>query len=161
MSGVIDRIKRAMLPPILVIGGAFVIYLGVGEAETAKAMADHGKSAKAEVLAVHWKEKGVSKREKGFQAEIRYQTEDKREITTLLSVSSELGQQLRDDKGQPALAVKYLPENPEKVVLADSTDGSGFMYGAGALMVAIGAGIFFYRRRQGKAEVSAESATQA
>jgi len=158
MSGFVDRIKRAMLPPLLVIGGAAVIYIGVGEAETAKAMADHGKLAKAEVLSVHWKEKGVSKREKGFQAEIHYQTEDRREITTMLSVSTELGQQLRDDKGQPQLDVKYLPENPEKVVLAGSTDGSGFMYGAGALMMVIGAGIFAYRRRQGKAEVAVENA---
>ncbi|MFZ2269851.1 MAG: DUF3592 domain-containing protein [Azonexus sp.] len=158
MSGVVDRIKRAMLPPILVIGGAFVIYLGVGEAETAKAMADHGKVAKAEVLSVHWKEKGISKREKGFQAEIHYLTEDKRDITTLISVGNELGQQLRDDKGQPELAIKYLPENPEKVVLANSGDNSSFMFGAGALMVAIGAGIFLYRRRQGRPEVAAESA---
>ena len=148
MSGFIDRLKSAMLPPLLVIGGAVVIYLGVDEAKTSAAIADHGKQVTAQVVAVHWKEKGISKREKGFQAEIEFQTEDKKEVKTRISVSKELGQQMRDDKEQPVLEIKYLPEDPSKVVLADHKDGSTFMYGAGALLMLVGGGIFVYRRRK-------------
>ena len=158
MSGFIDRLKSAMLPPLLVVGGAVVIYLGVQEAKTSAAIADHGKQVTAQVVAVHWQEKGVSKREKGFQAEIEFQTEDKREIKTRVSVSKDLGQQMRDSKEQPVLEVKYLPETPETVVLADHKDGSTFMYGAGALLIVVGAGIFVYRRRKAAQPETAENA---
>lgn len=154
MSGFIDRLKRAMLPPILLIGGVVVIYFGVDEMRTSQAIADHGKTAVADVVSVEWKEKGVSKREKGFHANIHYQTEDQHDVTTKISVSNELGKQLRDDQGQPQLPIKYLPENPDKVVLADHRDNSSFMFGAGAVMIVVGAGIFIYRRRQARAALA-------
>lgn len=145
----IDKIRNALIVPILVAGGALVIYGGVDEAATSKAIADHGKTTKAQVESIEWKEKGWTKREKNFKAIISFETEDKTSVTTTVSLDKALGQAIRDDKAESVIEVKYLPENPQKVVMADHEDSSMMMYAIGAAMILIGVGVFIYRRRKG------------
>lgn len=144
----IDKIRNALIVPILVAGGALVIYGGVDEAATSKAIAEHGKTATAQIEDIEWKEKGLSKREKNFKATISFETENKTQVTTKISLDKELGQAIRDEKVEPTIQIKYLPENPQKVVTANHKDNSRIMYIAGALMILVGIGIFIYRRRK-------------
>lgn len=159
MASFFSNLKSALLPPALVVIGGVMIYGGVNEKQTAAALADHGKNAKADVVEVEWKEKGVTKREKNFHAKVHFLTEDKQDINATISISKELGQQLRDGQAQPALDIRYLPEDPTHARLASETDGSGFLFGLGGVLAAAGVGIFFWRRRKAaQPEAQAEQA---
>ncbi len=109
-------------------------------------MADHGVAADAQVDEVRWKEKRVSGRKSGFTAAVHFEDAQHQRVDASLSISKDVADSLRNDQA-PMLKVKYLPEDPKQVVLADHKDGSGFMYGAGTVAILIGVGIFLWRRR--------------
>ena len=142
-----DSIKSALLPPGLALLGAFFIYSGFVEGQNAKALADHGKTAHAIVDQVQWKEKRLSGSEKNFKLDVHFETEDKQTIATKLSVPKDMGQRFRDSADN-TIDVKYLPEHPSTVVLANASDDSMVMLGGGALAILAGVGLFLYRRKK-------------
>lgn len=144
----IDKIRHALTVPALVLIGIIVIVAGYSERQTSKAIADHGKAVSAQIESIEWKEKGLSKKESGFKATIVFETEDKQQISTTVTVSKDMGKQIRDNDDVTELPIKYLPEDPHTVVLADHEDGSGFMLVAGAALILLGVGIFIYRRKK-------------
>lgn len=151
----IAKLKSAVLPPLLIVGGAVVGFAGYDEMKTSAALADHGVATQAMVEEVTWKKKtGI---EKNFKAKVVFHADNGQDIHATVGVSKALGQQLRDDAVAPVLEVKYLPENPRKVELADHKDASTPMFLASAAMVLIGGGILVYRRKK-KASAAVASA---
>ncbi|WP_018607899.1 DUF3592 domain-containing protein [Uliginosibacterium gangwonense] len=144
----IDKIRHALTVPAFILIGIVVIIAGYSERQTSQAIADHGKAVSAQIESIEWKEKGLSKKESGFKATIQFETEDKQQISTTVTVSKDVGQKIRDNDELTELPIKYLPEDPNKVVLADHEDDSGFMFAAGAVLILIGVGIFIYRRKK-------------
>jgi len=150
-----ESLKRALLPPVLVLGGLVAGYGSYVNGQHAKALAEHGQVAEAHVDRVTWKEKRISGREKGFKIQVRFETADKRTVESTLSVPKEMGQQFRDTDID-TVKVKYLPEAPQTVELADAPDDdSALMMGLSALAVVGGVGLFVYRRKQAKAAAAA------
>ncbi|UXI68048.1 DUF3592 domain-containing protein [Tahibacter amnicola] len=148
----LGKLKMFLIIAALIIGGPLFIVAGFNESKKMKAMDDHGKTAEAVVESVEWKRKRGSDR--SFTVNVQFETEDKQRITkNNLSVSTELGKQLRDGGDNATVQVKYLPEDPHTVIMADHKDNSGFMYGAGAVAFLVGVGILVYRlRKRGEPE---------
>jgi len=144
----IDKIRHALTVPALILIGVIAIIAGYSEHQTSQAIADHGKAVSAKIESIEWKEKGLSKKESGFKASIVFETEDKQQISTTVTVSKDMGKQIRDNDEVTELPIKYLPENPHTVVLADDEDGSGFMFVVGAALILLGVGMFIYRRKK-------------
>ena len=151
------KLKSVLLPPALVVIGLGLAYGGFTEGRDFKAIADHGKTVEATLDQVTWKEKAVSGREKGFKLEVHFETEAKQPVKTTISVSKDVGQRYRDGNGDK-VQVKYLPESPNTVILADAKDESGVMMAAGGALALIGVGIFVYRRRKASAEAGEPAA---
>lgn len=95
----------------------------------------------------------MSGREKGFKLEVHFETETKQPVKAALSVSKDVGQRFRDGNDNKVM-VKYLPESPNTVILANAKDDSGIMMAAGGALAVIGVGIFVYRRRKASAEAA-------
>jgi hypothetical protein len=144
----LGKLKGILLLLVLLIGGPVMIAAGFKEARDSKALADHGVPVDAQVEEVTWQKKRGS--ERNFKAKVSFSTADGRAVHEQVSVPTSLGQQLRDapDDKPITLAVKYLPEDPTTVELADHKDESGFMYGVGGVMLAAGAGLLFWRLRK-------------
>ncbi len=145
----LSSLKSALTAPLLVLGGLFAVYLGYQSGQDAKALADHGKVVQATVDMVEWKEKRLSGREKSFKLDIHFETEDKQTIHTKVSVSKDMGRNFRDTDAN-TLAVRYLPEHPQTLVLDGEPDSSGGMMTIGAILAALGAVLFAVRRFTGK-----------
>jgi len=151
------KLKSALLPPALVVIGIVLAIGGYQDGRNFKAIANHGKTAEATVDQVTWKEKAISGREKGFKIDVHFQTEDKQTVNTTLSVSKAEGQRFRDTPDDKVM-VKYLPEAPQTVILANAKDDSVAMEIAGAVMALVGIGIFVYRRKRKVVEVAEPAA---
>lgn len=141
------KLRGILIMLVLIIGGPVMLFAGFKEAQDSKALADHGVATEAAVTEVTWKTKRGS--ERNFHAKITFVTADNRTINEDVSLPTDLGKQLRDaPEDKPVtLPVKYLPEDPSTVTLADHKDGSGFMYGVGALMLLAGIGMLVWRLR--------------
>ncbi len=136
----------------VLVGGPVMLVAGWKESKDSKALSDHGVVTDAVVTEVTWSTK--RSRERNFHAKITFITPDNRTINEDVSVSNDLGQQLRDAPEDKAstLSVRYLPEDPSTVALADHKDESAFLYGVGAILLLIGIGILVYRLRKPSGE---------
>lgn len=141
----ISSIRAWITILVLLIGGPFVVLAGFSESRDMAKLKDHGKEAVAQVDQVQWKEKRLSGTEKNFKVDVHFETEAHDTVQAKLSVDKALGQRLRDGTAEPTIKVRYLPEDPHTVYLADAGDSSGGMYAIGAVMFAVGA-FMLYRR---------------
>lgn len=144
----LGQLRTIIIMLVLIIGGPVMLFAGFKEAKDSKALADHGVATEAAVTEVTWKTKRGS--ERNFHAKITFVTADNRTINEDVSLPTDLGKQLRDaPEDKPVtLPVRYLPEDPSTVTLADHKDESGFMYGVGALMLLAGIGMLVWRLRK-------------
>jgi len=148
------KLKSALLPPALIVIGLIVAYSAYSDGRNFKAIADHGKVAEATVDSVSWKEK-MGGREKGFKIDVHFMPENAKDaVKATLSISKSEGQRFRDTDAD-TVKIKYLPEAPNTVILADAADDSGFMMIVGGVMALVGVGIFVFRRRKKAAGVPA------
>lgn len=146
--GFLSKIRGILVLVALLVGGPAMLAAGWKESKDSKALADHGVVTDALVTEVTWSTKRG--RDRNFHAKITFVTPDNRTINEDVSVSNELGAQLRDaPEDKPAtVSVRYLPEDTSTVALADHKDESGFLYGAGAIMLLIGISVLIYRLRK-------------
>ena len=144
----LGKLRSFVILLVLILGGPVMLFAGFKEAKDSKALADHGVTAEAAVTEVTWKTKRGS--ERNFHAKITFVTSDNRTINEDVSLPTDLGKQVRDaPEDKPVtLSVKYLPEDPSTVTLADHKDESGFMYGVGALMLLAGIGMLVWMVRK-------------
>lgn len=146
--GFLSKLRGIVFLIVLLVGGPVVLAMGYKESADSRALADHGVVTDALVSDVTWSTKRG--RERNFHAKITFATADSRTIHEDVSVSNELGKQLRDATGdKPAmLSVRYLPEDTSTVALADHKDESGFLYAVGGLMLLAGIGMLVWRLRK-------------
>lgn len=144
----LGKLRGFIILLVLIIGGPLMLFAGFKEAKESKALADHGVITEAAVTEVTWKTKRGS--ERNFHAKITFVTTDNRTINEDVSLPTDLGKQVRDaPEDKPVtLSVKYLPEDPSTVTLADHKDESGFLYGVGALMLLGGIGMLVWMVRK-------------
>lgn len=140
------QLKSALLPPALILFGIGTAYVGYSAGRDFKAMADHGKTAMAEIDQVRWKEKKLTGSEKNFKIDVHFVDEAKHTVNASLSVPKDVGQKLRDGSDDK-IELRYLPESPTTVMLPGQGDSSTEMYGIGAVLAVAGVGILLWRRR--------------
>ena len=153
--GFLSTIRAILLMAVLIIGGPVMMFAGFKEARDSKALADHGVVTNAAVTQVTWSTKRGNDR--NFKAAITFVTADGKEASGTVSLSNTQGKELRDQPEDKlsTLSVRYLPEDPSTVALADHKDESTFFYGVGAIMLLVGIGILVYRlRKKPQAEVA-------
>ncbi len=146
------RIFRSRLFAVcLVVFGMFLMYAGHKNAVKFAALLDHGKTTKAEITKLDWKEKKTSHADSQYTAHVRFTTEDGREIRAEVGVASELGRALRNNSGPAAMTVRYLPEAPSTLQDINQDDSSDAQKGIGRYMLVAGLAMlairFFFSRR--------------
>lgn len=148
-------LKGAWLAAILCcIFAATCVWLGLKSDKVAATLKDHAKEAVATVEKVQWKEKALTGSEKKFTIDISFQTENKEKVLVNLSVSSELGKNIRDTN-QKTVNIVYLPESPETARLAeDKEDDGSSMYWFALGFIVLGS----FRLYKGYKEVKVASA---
>jgi len=129
----------------LILIGIFFIYAGHRNAVKFAALRDHGKTAKAEITNLEWKEKKTSHADSLYTAHVRFKTEDGREIQAETGVPAELGRSLRSNGAAATMNVRYLPESPSTIEDVNKDDPSDAQSGIGRLMLFFGAGMLVVR----------------
>ena len=129
----------------LVVIGVFLIYAGHKNAVKFAALRDHGKTAKAEITKLEWKEKKTSHADSLYTAHVRFNTADGREVQAVVGVPAELGRSLRGSAAAATMNVRYLPESPSTIEDINKDDPSDAQSGIGRLMVFLGIGILVVR----------------
>ncbi|TDR41266.1 uncharacterized protein DUF3592 [Tahibacter aquaticus] len=143
----LSKLRVIIFLIVLLVGGPVMLVVGYKEAKDSRALADHGVTVEATVIDVTNSTKRG--RERNFHAKISYTTADGSIVRDDVSVGTEQGKALRDAlASEPKLSVRYLPEDPTTVALADHKDESNFFYGIGALMLLVGIGMLVYRLRK-------------
>ena len=146
------RVSNALFLLAFFLIGLFSAYAANKDHRIFKAIADHGKAAEATVHSVSWKGKSWGL-QKTFEIDIQFETEGKQTVKRRLRLDRPEAQRLRDS-GANTVQIKYLPESPSTVLLANATDESGLMMITGSL-TALCVGIAVFRRRKKAAEVPA------
>ena len=135
----------------LVVIGIFLVYVGHKNAVKFAALRDHGKTTKAEVTRLEWKEKKNSHADSLYTAHVRFTTEDGREIRAEVGVAAELGRALRSNSVPSAMTVRYLPESPGTLQDINQDDSSDAQKGIGRYMLFAGLAMlairFFFSKR--------------
>jgi hypothetical protein len=129
-----------------------LVYQGHRNAIKFAALRDHGKTARAEILKLEWKEKKRTHDDGLYTAHVRFNTEDGREIQADVGVPTALGRSLRNNATAATMNVRYLPESPSTIEDVNKDDPSEAESGIGKMMVLLGVGMLvvrflFYKRR--------------
>lgn len=142
----LSKIRSFLLPPLLVLAGAFIAYIAYVDGRNYKALTDHGKTTEAVVERVTWKKKTTGL-EKDFKIDVEFETENKQSVKKTLNISDSEGRRIRDTNVN-TVKVKYLPESPSTAIVANAADDSTVMMGFGGILAVVGVGIFLFRRRK-------------
>jgi hypothetical protein len=121
-----------------VVIGAFLIYAGYSNAAKFAALRDHGKTAKAEVTNLEWKEKKITHGDSAYIAHVRFSTEDGREIQAEMGIPATLGQALRSGSVPQSITIHYLPESPSTIEDVTKEDSSDAQKGIGKYLLIAG-----------------------
>lgn len=133
------RFLRSPLVAIcLVVIGGFVIYTGHKNSVKFAALRDHGKTAKADITKLEWKERKITHGASTFVAHIRFRTEDGREIQTETGIPPTFGQALRNNSVPQSMTIRYLPESPSSIEDINKDDSSEAEQGVGRFMLLAG-----------------------
>jgi Protein of unknown function (DUF3592) len=142
----LNNLGNMLFGPFLIVCGIGLVAVGFSQASKARLLNNHGIVTMAMVTTVHWKKKGFS--ESDYTADLQFVTEDKQNISVGgLSIPTSVGKQFRDSKGG-MLKLRYLPEDPQKVDLADYPDSPGETKIFGVVLALIGVGVMWWRRHK-------------
>ena len=140
------RIFRSPLVAVcLVVIGIFMVYVGHKNAVKFEALRDHGKTTKAEITKLEWKEKKSSHADSLYTAHVRFTTEDGREVRAEVGVAADLGRALRSNSGPASMTVRYLPEAPSTLQDINQDDSSDAQKAVGRYMVLAGLALLAIR----------------
>jgi hypothetical protein len=129
----------------LILIGLFLVYAGHKNAAKFAALRDHGKTAKAEITKLEWKEKKATHADSLYTAHVRFKTADGREVQAEVGVPAELGRSMRNNSNSATMNVRYLPESPSTIEDVNKDDPSEAQSGIGRLMLLLGVGMLIVR----------------
>ncbi|QBB72034.1 DUF3592 domain-containing protein [Pseudolysobacter antarcticus] len=130
--------RNPLIAICLIVFGIFLIYTGHTNSVKFAALRDHGKTAKAEVVKLEWKEKKITHVDSQYTAHIHFTTEDGRDIRTETGVPAQLGSAMRNGSAPLAMTVRYLPESPSTLQDVNQDDTSDAQNGVGRYMLCAG-----------------------
>jgi hypothetical protein len=140
-----------IFPVCLVVFGIVFMYLGHQHAIKFAALRDHGKTTKAEITKLEWKERKKWHDDNLYTAHVRFTTEDGREIRAEVGIATEFGRALRNNSAPSTMTVRYLPEAPSTLQDINHDDSSDAQKGVGRYMLLAGLAMlairFFFSRR--------------
>ncbi len=139
------RIIRNPLIAICLIGfGIFLLYAGHKNSVMFAALRDHGKVAEAEITKLEWKEKS-NHIDSTYTAQIRFTTEDGRDVSTEVGVPLDQGRAVRSKSAPPTMTIRYLPESPSTLQDINKDDSSEAQTGVGRIMLIAGLALLALR----------------
>lgn len=146
--------RSPLVAVCLVVIGAFFVYVGNKNAVKFAALRDHGKTAKAEITKLEWKEKKSSHADSQYTAHVRFTTADGREIRTEVGVPADVGRAYRSNSAAAGMTVRYLPEAPTTLQDINEDDSSDAQKGVGRYMLLAGLAIlairFFFSKKSAR-----------
>ena len=130
--------RSPLIALCLIAFGIFLIYAGHKNATESSALRDHGKTAEANITKLEWREKKSTHDDNRYTVNVRFTTEDGREIHEEIHVTAEFGRALRNQTVPSVMTVRYLPESPTTLRDANATDASDAQTGVGRYMLLAG-----------------------
>lgn len=140
----------------LLIGGPFVMFSGAHDARDIKRLKANGQETVAGVESIEWRKKRGS--ESGFRGHIVFKTESGEMVRAEIGLPQAQGQAIKDGKSAPLVKVRYLPNEPSVVRLADLQDNTTETRWVGAVMFLIGLAMLVWRWRKRSAGTAAAAA---
>ncbi|MDR7270535.1 hypothetical protein J2X20_003193 [Pelomonas saccharophila] len=134
----------------LLIGGPYVMFSGASDARDIKRLQANGRETMAVVESIEWRKKR-SGSESGFRGHIVFKTEAGNLVNAEIGLPQQQGQAMKDGKADPVVKVRYLPNEPNVVRLADMQDNTSETRWIGAVMFLIGLALLIWRWRKSSA----------
>ena len=143
----LDGLKSWVFVLALLIGGPYVMFSGASDSRDITRLQANGRETVAVVEKIEWRKKR-SGSESGFRGHIVFKTEAGTLINADIGLPQQQGQSIKDGKADPVVKVRYLPNEPGVVRLADMQDNTSETRWIGAVMFLIGLGLLIWRWRK-------------
>ncbi|MGM9481890.1 DUF3592 domain-containing protein [Roseateles sp. NT4] len=140
----------------LLLGGPYLMFSGASDARDIKRLQANGRETIAGVESIEWRKKRGS--ESGFRGHIVFKTESGDVVRAEIGLPQQQGQAIKDGKADPMVKVRYLPNEPGIVRLADMQDSSSETRWFGLGMFVVGLLMLFWRFRNRSAGAAAAAA---
>lgn len=134
----------------LLVVGPYVMFSGAHDSRDIKRLQANGRETTAMVESIEWRKKR-SGSESGFRGHIVFKTESGQAVRAEIGLPQQQGQSMKDGKTEPLVKVRYLPNEPNVVRLADLQDNTSETRWIGAVMFLIGLGLLIWRWRKSSA----------
>ena len=142
----LEGFRSWIMVAALLIGGPYVMFSGASNARDIKRLQANGRETTAVVESIEWRKKRGS--ESGFRGHIVFKTDDGNTVRGEIGLPQQLGQSMKDGKAEPMVKVRYLPNEPSVVRMADMQDSSSETRWVGAVMFVLGLGLLLWRWRR-------------
>lgn len=142
----LDGLRSWIFVLALLVGGPYLVFSGASDARAIKRLQANGREAQAVVERVEWRKKRGS--ESGFRGHIAFKTESGALVRAEISLTQSLGQSIKDNKVDPVVTVRYLPNDPSIVRLAEMPNNTSELRWVGGVMFLAGLGLLGWRWRR-------------
>ncbi len=146
----LESLRSWVILLAFLVGGPYVMFSGASNSRDIKRLQANGHEALAAVESIEWRKKR-SGSESGFRGHIAFKTESGNVVRAEIGLPQAQGQSIKDGKAEPIVKVRYLPNEPSVVRLADEQDNSSETRWIGAVMFLIGLGLLWWRWRKNSA----------
>lgn len=119
--------------------------VGHKNAVKSAALRDHGKTTKAEVIKLEWREKKTNHADSMYTAHVLFTPENGREMRAELGIPVGLGRALREKSVPSVMTVRYLPEAPGTLQDVNHEDSSDEQKVTGRWMLLAGLAMLIVR----------------
>jgi hypothetical protein len=153
----LESLRSWVMVLALLIGGPYVMFSGASDSRDIKRLQANGRETAATVQSIEWRKKR-SGSESGFRGHIVFKTEAGNLVNAEISLPQQQGQAMKDGKADPVVKVRYLPNEPSVVRLADMQDNTSETRWIGAVMFLAGLGLLWWRWRRNSVGPAAAAA---
>lgn len=146
----LDGLRSWIFLLTMLVVGPYVMFSGASDSRDIKRLQANGRETIAAVEKIEWSKKR-SGSESGFRGHIVFKTEAGNLVNAQISLPQQQGQAIKDGKAEPMVKVRYLPNEPNVVRLADMQDNTSETRWIGAVMFIVGLGLLIWRWRKSSA----------
>jgi hypothetical protein len=146
----LESLRSWVILLAFLVGGPYVMFSGASDSRDIKRLQANGRETIAAVEKIEWRKKR-SGSESGFRGHIVFKTEAGNLVNAEIGLSQQQGQSIKDGTSEPMVKVRYLPNEPSVVRLADMQDNTSETRWMGAVMFLIGLGLLWWRWRKSSA----------